>query len=262
VWQGERRVDPTFRLTRRHLIVILRALWGLVIASVVVSGPLYFTDRCCCAPCRPFTASSQLAEKREAGDHSASLESELEAITPGGYFQWLGKKFPGATVAWAAALLLSMALYRRIVGLDVRSGVRPKFGRSVALSVLSEVFITERGVEQTVRVVVRTSVVVLWMTAAAGGVASAALSPGEVTGARAVTPPCAIRAQTGEPCPTCGLTRSLVTFFEGDVGGAYALHPLGVVLGLGAVVMLVGAPLAIARRRRREARPAPGPRGR
>lgn len=38
---------------------------------------------------------------------------------------------------------------------------------------------------------------------------------------------CFLRAMTGIPCPTCGMTRSFCTMGRGDVVRAAGLHPLG-----------------------------------
>lgn len=38
-------------------------------------------------------------------------------------------------------------------------------------------------------------------------------------------PSCVFRAFTGLPCPTCGITRSLVHFAHGDLHGAAAMNP-------------------------------------
>lgn len=37
---------------------------------------------------------------------------------------------------------------------------------------------------------------------------------------------CPIRHFFGVPCPGCGLSRAYLAFFSGDIGGAFACHPL------------------------------------
>lgn len=44
---------------------------------------------------------------------------------------------------------------------------------------------------------------------------------------------------TGLPCPACGSTRALLALWQGNVGQALTLNPLGLVLAL----MLVGVPV-------------------
>jgi len=41
-------------------------------------------------------------------------------------------------------------------------------------------------------------------------------------------PACSFAANTGWPCPTCGLTTSLAAMAHGDVGLAFRSHPFGV----------------------------------
>ena len=60
---------------------------------------------------------------------------------------------------------------------------------------------------------------------------------------------CWIRAATGYECPTCGLSRSFVAFFHGDLVHAFRFHPVGPVLAIGTVMVLVAVfGLAIAER--------------
>jgi len=37
---------------------------------------------------------------------------------------------------------------------------------------------------------------------------------------------CIIKTVTGYPCPSCGTTRAIVTFFSGDVVSAFFINPL------------------------------------
>ena len=60
---------------------------------------------------------------------------------------------------------------------------------------------------------------------------------------------CWIRAATGHECPTCGMSRSFVAFFHGDVSHAFRFHPVGPVLAMGTVVVLLSVlGLALTRR--------------
>ncbi len=43
---------------------------------------------------------------------------------------------------------------------------------------------------------------------------------------------CPLLRVTGVQCPTCGMTRSFVALGNGDIGLAFAVHPLGPVLAL------------------------------
>ncbi|HUS92838.1 MAG TPA: DUF2752 domain-containing protein [Phycisphaerae bacterium] len=51
-------------------------------------------------------------------------------------------------------------------------------------------------------------------------------------------PPCAFLARTGYPCASCGLTTSFAAMAHGKVVQAFLVHPLGVVLFAG--TLLVG----------------------
>jgi Protein of unknown function (DUF2752) len=51
--------------------------------------------------------------------------------------------------------------------------------------------------------------------------------------------PCPLRTLTGVPCPFCGLTTSVKAFMGGDVHGALAANPFGIlVVAFAAVVVL------------------------
>lgn len=56
---------------------------------------------------------------------------------------------------------------------------------------------------------------------------------------------CPFRLLTGLPCPGCGLTRSWVYAWHGDVGASWAAHPFGPPL---LVLVLVLAVVLIVRR--------------
>ena len=43
------------------------------------------------------------------------------------------------------------------------------------------------------------------------------------------------------PCPSCGITRSIIQFYHGNFGGAFLINPLGLV----ATLMLLSIPLWI-----------------
>jgi len=47
---------------------------------------------------------------------------------------------------------------------------------------------------------------------------------------------CPFRHLTGLPCPLCGMTRSLLCFFQGDWHASLLWHPLGPLVGIGVVV--------------------------
>lgn len=38
--------------------------------------------------------------------------------------------------------------------------------------------------------------------------------------------PCFFRELTGLPCPACGLTRAWLALFRGEIGQAFAMHPM------------------------------------
>jgi hypothetical protein len=50
---------------------------------------------------------------------------------------------------------------------------------------------------------------------------------------------CAFRARFGLPCPTCGMTRSLILALHGEPGRAWALQPAGPVAVAGLVLLAV-----------------------
>ena len=43
-------------------------------------------------------------------------------------------------------------------------------------------------------------------------------------------PPCAFRAATGRPCPTCGMTTSFARFARGDLAASWRANPAGTLL--------------------------------
>jgi hypothetical protein len=53
---------------------------------------------------------------------------------------------------------------------------------------------------------------------------------------------CLVKALTGIPCPSCGVTRSLVALAAGDVAGALGANPLGLL----AAALLVALPVWMA----------------
>lgn len=58
---------------------------------------------------------------------------------------------------------------------------------------------------------------------------------------KAMMPPCPIRAFTGLPCPSCGLTHSFGALLSGSLEASLRLNPLGAILFAGAVVTLVAS---------------------
>ncbi len=68
----------------------------------------------------------------------------------------------------------------------------------------------------------RTTVVLLWLTLAAGATYVFIFEPGK-TG---FFPSCAFRALTGFACPGCGSTRGFHRLLHGDVLAAFELNPL------------------------------------
>lgn len=65
----------------------------------------------------------------------------------------------------------------------------------------------------------------LWCAASLGTLALAPLWPMLTSLLR----PCAFRALTGLPCPTCGTTRAALAVLRGDLGAAFAVSPLATV---------------------------------
>ena len=57
---------------------------------------------------------------------------------------------------------------------------------------------------------------------------------------------CRLRAVTGYPCATCGSTRAVYAFFNGDVLSAFAYNPLVVTAGL-LTMLILGLRLATGR---------------
>lgn len=53
---------------------------------------------------------------------------------------------------------------------------------------------------------------------------------------------CAVKAISGHPCPSCGITRSMVEIGHGDVGRAVSFHPLGPAL-FAVLLVLVALPM-------------------
>lgn len=53
---------------------------------------------------------------------------------------------------------------------------------------------------------------------------------------------CAVKAISGYPCPSCGITRSMVEIGHGDVGRALSFHPLGPAL-FAVLLVLVAVPI-------------------
>lgn len=51
-------------------------------------------------------------------------------------------------------------------------------------------------------------------------------------------PPCLFRLSTGLPCPGCGMTRSLIALWHGDLLTSFRYHPLGPPLFLFCALLL------------------------
>lgn len=49
---------------------------------------------------------------------------------------------------------------------------------------------------------------------------------------------CVFRLVTGYPCPGCGMTRAVAAVLHGDFSGAFAAHPLWVLLPVFAFLLL------------------------
>ena len=50
---------------------------------------------------------------------------------------------------------------------------------------------------------------------------------------------CPVRHALGIPCPTCGMTRSVVATVHGDLAGAIEAHPFGPLLVLAVLLVVV-----------------------
>jgi hypothetical protein len=62
--------------------------------------------------------------------------------------------------------------------------------------------------------------------------------------------PCAFRATTGRPCPTCGMTTSFAWFVRGDLARAWGANPAGSVLASTSLVLLIPWLLLVSARAR------------
>jgi hypothetical protein len=60
-------------------------------------------------------------------------------------------------------------------------------------------------------------------------------------------PLCSFRRLTGQPCPGCGLTRSLICLGHGQVADSFRFHPLGPLVFLGVSCALALALLRLKR---------------
>ena len=77
---------------------------------------------------------------------------------------------------------------------------------------------------------------VAWLTPEVGGVG---------THRQLGLPKCSFLAQTGYPCPTCGLTTSVSAMAHGRFVLAAGSHPFGVVLFIGLVVLASAAAVEV-----------------
>lgn len=71
-----------------------------------------------------------------------------------------------------------------------------------------------------------------------GGIVLLALVAGRFLPVLALAPPCAFKALTGVPCPTCGSTRAIVHLSHGDVASAFFMNPLVLAVAVAALVYL------------------------
>jgi len=60
---------------------------------------------------------------------------------------------------------------------------------------------------------------------------------------------CPLR-RAGVTCPSCGITRSILALYAGDLGASRAFHPMGVWLVAGATAELFARPMVMAMARR------------
>jgi len=70
--------------------------------------------------------------------------------------------------------------------------------------------------------------------------AHAWLGPLDVQAAAHLPVLCPLRRIMGVPCPTCGLGRSLLATWSGDLAGGFQHHPLGPLLLAAAVLFCMG----------------------
>jgi Protein of unknown function (DUF2752) len=61
---------------------------------------------------------------------------------------------------------------------------------------------------------------------------------------------CPLKALTGFPCPGCGITKSLVSLYKGDLAGSIHYHILGIPLALFCVAVIVVALVELSNGRR------------
>src|SRR5687768_4357832 len=61
-------------------------------------------------------------------------------------------------------------------------------------------------------------------------------------------PRCAFKTITGLPCPTCGVTRTVIALSRGDLAGALFLTPLAAIAGVAALLYLLYAAAVLALR--------------
>lgn len=51
---------------------------------------------------------------------------------------------------------------------------------------------------------------------------------------------CPFKLITGIPCPSCGVTRSVILFFNGNLLSAISMNPLGIVVSLLMILLPIG----------------------
>ena len=52
-------------------------------------------------------------------------------------------------------------------------------------------------------------------------------------------PQCTIKTITGRPCPSCGLTRSIVVLYQGKIGMSQDFHPAGYLVVIWLIIELL-----------------------
>jgi hypothetical protein len=72
-----------------------------------------------------------------------------------------------------------------------------------------------------------------------GTIALLALIAARILPVQDMMPSCAFKVFAGIPCPSCGTTRSLVHFANGDLAGSFGLNPAVALIIIGAILLFV-----------------------